>query len=107
MSRVERPRGGGAQGGARADVIRRLLALALRRAMVVDSGGHIWYGRMVLSIDDPLRVVHIRMLRRYTGGPCSTTESVAVRSRADEGLSWCRGWSGAAAEALHVAAALT
>lgn len=119
--------GGGAQGGARADVIRRLLArLTLvpgRKALVVDAYGRIWCGRIVFSLFDVFKpIVLLRMTRPLEPAvavePCACASysyyalcvyhsGVAVRSLSDEGLSWCRGWSGAAAEALHVATALT
>jgi hypothetical protein len=99
-------------------MIRRLLSfLALvpgRKTVVVDAYGRLWRGRVRhvgvswvgLSLDaslEPRSWDELYVLRSLRG---TTDGGVAVRSRADEGLSWCRGWIGPEVDALRVAGAL-
>jgi hypothetical protein len=97
-------------------MIRRLLAflsfLALvpgRKIVVVDAHGCLWRGRVVtrgiawvgLTLDENVEPVRDRLSCGFR-----TNGGTAVRSLADEGLSWCRGWSGPEVDALRVAGAL-
>lgn len=106
-------------------MIRRLLSrLTLvpgRKTLVVDAYGRIWRGCVAFSLFDvfkpfvllrmthplePAPAVELCACASYRYAKCVYHNGVAVRSYADEGLSWCRGWTGPAADALHVSTAL-
>lgn len=87
-------------------LLRWLTLLPGRRVMVYLINGTMHTGR-VHDIGWRSVVLSYYVHRHYPGRkPKLVRGGVVVRARADEGLSWCRGWKGPAVAALRVAIAL-